>query len=933
MRKFIYFIALLSVFLLPVTTRAQGLVINEMMSANVTTIADEDGDFSDWIELYNGTNDTINLAGYTLSDKLSQPAKWTFTEHLLYPNTYLLVFASGKDRQGLPYFHTNFSIKDEGEDVLLSNPQGEIISHYNPVPLTDDNSYGCRTDGNTSNMVFFLGATPGNTNNHQPLISSQGFVINEMMSANATTITDEDGDYSDWIELYNGTNDTINLAGYTLSDKLSQPAKWTFTDYSFYPGAYLVVFASGKDRHTLPFHTNFSIKDEGEDVLLSNPQGEIISHYNPVPLTDDNSYGYRTDGDTSVLVFFLGATPGNTNNNQPLLNLTDSLIFSQPQGFYTQEFELTISHTLPWTTMHYTLDGSDPTPQSPVYTAPILIQNRQNEPNGISMIPTNPLDTPFQWDVWKAPQGNVFKANVLKVRSFNDTVASSEIETQSYFVHPDIFSKYPNFSVASLITDTANLFNYYTGIYVPGYYHDIDTSWALWYGTGNYHQRGDEWERPGNLSFFETDGTLAFQQNVGIRINGGGSRVFPQKALRIYAKDTYGQSYISYKLFPDKEVNKYKRFILSNNGQDFFNSTINDVLSYYIIKDLNLEVQSYRPSVLFINGEYWGVHSIRDRLDKYYLEYTRNIDPDNVDVIENYKEIQEGDTMQYTAMLDYVKNHDITQQSVFDSISSMINIDKYIDYNICKQYLATGDWPGNNVTCWKERPSGHKWCWMVYDNNFAFLNYDENTIEISTAVSGPPWPNPDWSTFLLRTLLQNDTFRQKYLQRFEYHLLNTFSTNRVLHYIDSLSALVSPVLPEHIARWNYPQDINYYQWNIDRMRLFANERPCKMRQFIMSYFNITDTTYAAGLCDNAGITEPPINTTHVYAIGNEINIDLPAEISGNLFIYNVMGQQVGFEKIGGKMHYHYHIDGTKGCYIVRLISNNNAYSWKVVLPD
>jgi len=270
---------------------------------------------------------------------------------------------------------------------------------------------------------------------------------------------------------------------------------------------------------------------------------------------------------------------------------------------------------------------------------------------------------------------------------------------------------------------------------------------------------------------------------------------------------------------------------------------------------------------------------------------------------------------------------------VYDSIASMMDIDNYIEYNISKQYMASDDWPGNNTSYWKERTQGNKWRWIFFDNNNALLWSDLNTIEISTAVGGPPWPNPDWSTFLLRTLLQNDTFRQKYLQRFEYHLLNTFSTNRVLHYIDSLSALVTPVLPEHIARWNYPQDINYYQWNIDQMRLFANERPCKMRQFIMSYFNITDTTYAAGLCDNAGITEPPINTAHVYAIGNEINIDLPAEISGNLFIYNIMGQQVGFEKIGGKMHYQYHIDGTKGCYIVRLISNNNAYSWKVVLPD
>jgi len=765
-------------------------------------------------------------------------------------------------------------------------------------------------------------------------IRAQGLVINEIMSANASTITDEDGDYSDWIELYNGTNDAINLAGYTLSDKLSQPAKWTFTDYSLAPNSYLIVFASGKDRQGLPyFHTNFSIKDEGEDVLLSNPQGEIICHYNPVPLTDDNSYGCRTDGDTANLAFFQGATPGNTNNNQALLNTVDSLIFSHPQGFYTQEFELTISHTLPTATLHYTLDGSDPTPQSPVYTAPIPIQNRQNEPNGISMIPTNPLDTPFQWYVWKAPQGNVFKANVLKVRSFNDTVALSGIETQSYFVHPDIFSKYPNFSVASLVTDTANLFNYYTGIYVPGLYHDLDTTWSWWLGTGNYCQRGDDWERPANLSFFESDGSLAFQQNVGIRIHGGGSRVFPEKSLRIYARDSYGKSDIHYKFFPDKDVTDYKRILFASNGQDFFYSTLNDIISQYLVKDMNLEVQAYRPSVMFINGEFWGIHSVKDRLDKYYLQYTHGIDPENVDLLEDNMSVEEGDTLQYAAMLDYIRNHDVTQQEVYDSIASMMDIDNYIEYSIGKQYMASDDWPGNNTSYWKERTPGNKWRWMFFDNNNALLWPDLNTIEISTAVGGPPWPNPDWSTFLFRTLLQNDTFKQQYLQKFEYHLLNTFRSDRILHYIDSLSALVLPVLPEHIARWNYPQDIDFYQWNIDQMRLFANERPCKMRQFIMSYFNITDTTYAAGLCDNAGINKLPVSSSRVYAVGNAINVDFPVDFSGKLFIYNIMGQLVTSETIDKKTHCQYHIEGTKGCYIVRLTSNNDTYSWKVILPN
>jgi hypothetical protein len=382
-------------------------------------------------------------------------------------------------------------------------------------------------------------------------------------------------------------------------------------------------------------------------------------------------------------------------------------------------------------------------------------------------------------------------------------------------------------------------------------------------------------------------------------------------------------------LFPEKNITKYKHFLFSNNGQDFVNSTINDIVSYCIVKELDIEVQSYRPSVLFINGEFWGIHSIRDRLDKYYLEYTKNINPDNVDIIENYREVVEGDTLQYTAMLDYLKNHDITQQAVYDSVSSLIDINNYIDYNICKQFLSSTDWPGNNVCFWKERSPGHKWRWMIYDNNFALLNYEENTIEISTVAGGPPWPNPDWSTFLLRTLLQNEIFKQQYLQRFEYHLLNTFHPKKILHYIDSLSALIQPVLPEHISRWSYPQSFNYWQGQLTIMKEFALKRGCYVRQFLIEHFNIADSTYAEGAC-LLNIPKLTKDIAKIYVADNMVHVNMPMELHGDIYILNMLGQKILHQPAGGQNNYQFPINGVKGCYIVRIIVNGDSYSQKIV---
>ncbi|MDO8899336.1 MAG: lamin tail domain-containing protein, partial [Bacteroidales bacterium] len=98
------------------------------------------------------------------------------------------------------------------------------------------------------------------------------------MSSNATAVADEDGDYSDWIELHNTSNQALSLAGYGLSDDPEQPFRWVFPAKGIQPGGYLLVWASGKNRINTqqPLHTNFSISAAGEPLLLTHPSGERI---------------------------------------------------------------------------------------------------------------------------------------------------------------------------------------------------------------------------------------------------------------------------------------------------------------------------------------------------------------------------------------------------------------------------------------------------------------------------------------------------------------------------------------------------------------------------------------------------------------------------------------------------------------------------------
>ncbi len=533
-------------------------------------------------------------------------------------------------------------------------------------------------------------------------LPAQTLVINEMMASNATTITDEDGDYEDWIELFNGGTTAVNLQGFMISDQPSNPGRWTFPSVVIEPGEFLLIFASGKDRQNGPYlHTNFSISASGEYILLSNPQYTVVDYFPPVSLHADNAYGRLTDGADS-LVFFEGSTPGYSNDGQPLfVEYADALMFSHEQGFYVQSFSLTAENTHPGGIIRFTTDGSEPHSGSTPFPDSLLVVNREDDENYFSSIRTNPETTP-EFYRWHAPDGNVFKGTVIKARSFVNDTAVSPTYTRTFWVHPEMYQRYNQLPVISIVTDSLSLFDYETGIYVPGLHHDLNPGWGWVWGTGNYHQRGEEWERPANIAFFENDGSLAFQQNVGIRIHGGGSRALPQKSLRVYARNVYGKNTIDYAFFPETGVDSYRRILLRNSGQDFYTTMLTDALTHRLVEHLDLETQTVRPAVVFINGEFWGIHHIRDRIDKYYFEYCCGAHPDAIDYLENAGSVIEGSNQAYSELKSFIAENDLAEEQNYLQVAEQIDVENYIDYTIAKHFIATFDWPGNNKEFWRK---------------------------------------------------------------------------------------------------------------------------------------------------------------------------------------------------------------------------------------
>lgn len=673
-----------------------------------------------------------------------------------------------------------------------------------------------------------------------------------MMSSNATTIADMDGDYEDWFELYNDGQDTVNLAGFWVSDDIEELDKWIFPERLLPPGEFLLVFASGKDRQGGEMHTNFSISISGELLILSNAEGVVIDILPPYEMTTNQSIGRLPDGDENLVMFGV-ATPGFSNLLGELApDLSDVISFSHPSGLYPSSIELHLTNLDSNLTIHYTLNGSDPTPQDPVWQGPMPINDRTSEPNGISTIPTNTPET-YGSLGWQAPVGQVFKGTVIKARVFSENEPKSVVYARSYFVNEEIFERYPNLPIISIATDSMHLFDYETGLLVPGITHDENPDLPLEWGFGNYNNSGMDWERPAHVTLLEPDGTVGMEQHVGLRVHGGGSRQFPIKSLRLCARNLYGNNELDYDFFPWRPVSHYRRIILRNSGNDFNTNYCTDALSALMIGNFNIARQEYRPSVLFINGEFWGIMNIRDYMDDNYFETVENVEPENLTIVDNWYAQVHGSNTAFLNLMNYVADHNPAYPEHYQYILDRIDLDNYLDYVTMRIYTAVTDWPGNNIRVWNNTADDNHFRWAFRDNDRAMRAPHFNAFVHATEESDLYWHHTELSIRLFKKLLQNSDFKEAFYQRFVLRVLDDFQPEVIHPMIDSITGMIGPVMAEHINRWQFPSSVEVWQQEINQLRSFVDERPCISLLQLVNFLNIQPQHYPLGVCDSLDI--------------------------------------------------------------------------------
>ncbi len=301
-------------------------VISEFVAFNTAVLQDEDGAYSDWVEIQNRGDTVADLSGYFLSDDSSDLDKWRIpTGTSLEPGEATVVFASGKDRDGAE-LHTNFTLDELGGDILMTAPNGsDIVSSFTDYPAVGVNqaygSYQAIPDG--PYVVGVLNVpTPGKDN------SDVSPVITEFMADNNNALLDEDGDTSDWVELHNPGVAPIDLSGWYLSDDPTLQDRWTIPKVTLEADGYLVVFASGKDRNdpAAELHTNFRLSAGGDYIALVEPDGETISsEYGIGGVEYTNQFGDVSFGIRGREMFEVGA-------NDPVKGLVAYWDFEEGTG-------------------------------------------------------------------------------------------------------------------------------------------------------------------------------------------------------------------------------------------------------------------------------------------------------------------------------------------------------------------------------------------------------------------------------------------------------------------------------------------------------------------------------------------------------------------------------------------------------------------------
>nr|MCU0430869.1 CotH kinase family protein [Cytophagaceae bacterium] len=689
-----------------VSTHGQ-IVINEICASNQTVGMDEDGNFPDWFELYNAGSSGVQLGNYKVSDLSTLPAKFALPNQLLNPGEHLRIWASEKNRKssvhhwetalfesdtwnyflptsnipgwtglsfddsGWPSGKGGFGFGDNDDSTLVPTTQLSVYIRktFTITDLSSISNMVLHLDYDDGFAVWINGTLAARSNlSANPAFNEPASNSNEAVMYNnqAPPYFSLDtgllvaGNNVICIEVH---NNNINSSDLSCRPFLSFGISNANTFWNNPPSWFSIPTQ-------LPIHTNFKLS-AGETLSLYDASGTLLdSKLIPTDLRSDQSMG-RSPSGGGTWKFFTQPTPGTTNTGNSFDSYCqNTIIFSQPAGFYSGSIQVSLSGS---SVIRYTLDGSEPSASSPLYTAPITISST------------------------KVLKAICAATGTYPMRTFVNT----------YFIN--VSTSLPVWSIS---TAPANFFDFNTGIYEMGPNAGTESP----YFGANFWE---DWERPVFVEFFEKDKTRRVAQGADIRIYGNYSRGNDMKSLLLMAKNKYGSDRFQYKFHFQKPVTSFEDIVLRNSGGDFNITHFRDgFIQAEIARVSSLDYQAYRPSVVFINGAYWGIHNIREKIGADFISENHGIKKSEVDLAETW-----GDSISGTNNIYYLhaysKALDMTNSLQYKFVADSFDIPNMIDYFASQIYISNWDWPQNNVKFWRQNNGDRKFRYILWDTDLS----------------------------------------------------------------------------------------------------------------------------------------------------------------------------------------------------------------------
>lgn len=841
-----------ALILLATAGMARGqVVLNEVLASNRLTNLDEDLDSSDWLELYNPGAAAVDLTGYSLTDDRGDLGRWVFPDATLAPDSYLLVWCSGKDRTAVPterivernspfpFTPTFISLDDEWR-YLTGAPGAVGPSPDWVAPEFDDATwkrgkpgFGFGRDDEIQTELPEGLATifvrrrfdyqPGARNLVLEIRYDDGFVayLNGIRVASDKFPEDVDPVFTSEAT---GSHSARNVERVDLTPFLDllQPgenvlamvvlnSRPTSNDLLLFP-----------ELGTVPsvFHTNFKVSSSGDSVLLVNPAGSIVDEVDLPSQSADQSFARSPNG-TGPFLYHLTPTPLARNegpaSDQPLF-VADTR-FSQDRGFYDAPIDVEIATATEGAVIRYTLDGSLPTESNgTVYEAPIRIE----------------------------------ATTTLRARAFKPGHASSNADTQTYIFLRDVVLQSPNgrappgwpsrsvngqvfnYGMDPNIVDrepwTSQLEAALTQIpsisLTTGLAHLVDPQTGIYVHAGS---DGRVWERPTSIELINPDGTPGFQLDAGLRIRGGFSRggFNPKHSFRLFFRSEYGKGKLRFPLFEDEGVDEFDSVDLRTaQNYAWSNDTFNDQLRNTFLRDVftrDLQREQGRPYTrsryyhLYLNGQYWGLYQTQERSEASYAESYFGPEKEDYDAIKasgGNVQATDGNMDAWNELMVLSRGGFASNESYFavqgrnpdgtdnPELPVHVDTDSLIDFMLNVFFTGNRDMPvslggggPNNFWTIRNRTDRKGWRWFAHDNEHNMLSATENKVNDDSALNNPKYVH--------QQLDANEEYRLRFADRAHRFLFNggAGTTERAQALLQTRVDQIDMAIIAESARW------------------------------------------------------------------------------------------------------------------------------------